>query len=125
MSNYYCITFDMRYHREVDKIKIDYACFPVSKVGEAMGLATFKSSVAKDTFLSDFKIEKKIEGFVKFFKKKDQIHFSFAIDGYGNLDDVAKANLPIIEKYIRSKIPFRLRYKKALKERIQRILNDL
>lgn len=116
MSRNYCMTFNICYHANVDKIKIDYGLVPVSFEN-----GKWKSEVSNEVF---DELKKKRFGYVRFFKKKDQVYCQIIVKDFD--DDMLEAErklLKISEKYIRSKIPFRFEYKKLLRERIKRILH--
>lgn len=113
------MTFNICYHANVEKIKIDYGIVPAvfdTKLG------FWKSEVSEEIFNN---LKKKKIGYMNFFKKKDQVYFQIVCENFS--DDMLEAErklLKISEKYICSKIPFRFKYKKVLKKRINLILNS-
>ena len=112
--NLFHITFYMK------KIKIDYSMFPVEKISEDEKNVNYKSMVSNDTFISLYKKKNHIEKI-----NKTKLSFSYITVLTTEENDMAKNEiemLPIIEKRIRSKIPFRFLYKKKLRDRLQRII---
>jgi hypothetical protein len=110
------MTFNICYHANVKKLKIDYGLVPAKFEN-----GIWKSEVSNEIFEH---LKKKKVGYIRFFKKKDQVYCQIIAE---NLDDdmliAERKLLEISEKYIRSKIPFRFEYKKYLRKRIQRILH--
>ena len=115
MSNY-CITFNICYHANVGKLKIDYGLVPVKSEN-----GKWKSEVSNEIFEG---LKQKKFGYVKFFKNKNQVYCQIIAEGLGSdMADSEESLLLLAEHYIRTKIPFRFKYKKVLRERIKRILN--
>lgn len=119
MNSFY-LTFVVRYVKDVDKVKIDYGLLPVrptSKGGE------YVSDVSPEKY-DNFKKNKQLDCWFRFSKTKDVVNFSgvfqFETD---DLLEVEKMLLPKVGDFIKSKIPFRFRFKKKIDERISRILS--
>lgn len=117
MSNF-CLYFCIKEH--IDKIKIDYYIIPVKKNNNL-----FTSVVSEETFdLKDFK-ELNSSSFVFFNKQKKFVECRMIFENLLNIElEIAeKMYIPIIQKYIKSKIPFRFKFKKKLDERVHQLLN--
>lgn len=117
MSNRYCITFNIMDTGE--KIKIDYGCVPIEDLKLNNGVYICKSSVSNEIFTF---VEKRF-GYIYFLKKENQVVFQCVFKSfYDDLSCFEAECIPFCIKYICKKIPFRFKYKKALKERAKKIL---
>lgn len=106
----------------VKKIKIDYSMFPVKVVDEDKNYISFKSMVSTDSPFTLKKNSKCVEGI-----SKTKSSFVYMTVLSTENDDMVKNEiemLPILEKRIRSKIPFRFLYKKKLRDRLKRVINS-
>lgn len=123
MNNFY-ISFNI-YNFKTDygtiKTKIDYFIVPVKVIDGEKG--TYQSTVGPSIY-KDLKL-KKIFGktyYSKFKKSKDSVSFQIVIYTENNMETVEKEWMPKINKYLNKKMFFRKKFKKALSERIERIL---
>lgn len=122
--NNYCIGFNIYNFKTdygTDKVKIDYFIVPVSVVDGENGI--YKSKVGTSVF-SGMNL-KKIFGknyYYSLSKKKDSVNFKIVIYTEDSLELSEKNFLPKIEKYLRKKLFLRPKFKKALEERVKRIL---
>jgi len=112
------VTFHPTKYKEL----IEYSLFTVKVVDEDKKCTSFKSLVSTDKPFTLKKNGKYIEGV-----SKNKSSFVYMIVLSTEKDDMAKNEiemLPILEKRIRLKIPFRFLYKKKLRDRLKRIINS-
>lgn len=107
----------------VKKTKIDYAMFPVKMVDEDEKYVSFKSKLSND-FVGSFK---KRKNFLERIEKKNgkilyDLIFETEEDDFSKIE---KQILPIFEKKILKKIPFKFIYKKKLKSRFKTISQSI
>lgn len=116
MSRHYCITFNISRNPVSGKPpKIDYGLVPaVNNNG------VWKSDVSNEVFEPDKNTK---SGPLRFFKTKDQVFFQLITEGDDDMEKAEKAILPLSEKLLLRRIPFRFRYRKALRKRVRRILH--
>lgn len=122
MSRKYCMTFNICYHTNIEKIKIDYGFVP-AKFENNHWISEVSNEIL-DKFEASLKPKKIKDDLIFFFKKKNQVYFRIITSGF---DDMEKAEFPLLKKsvkLIKSKIPFRFNYKKELSKRFKRILNN-
>ena len=104
----------------VKKIKIDYSMFPVKQIYENKKNISFCSEVSQEKFT----FKKKGKYIEDFKKTKTSLSYSIVLKTEKeNMEKNEIEMLPILEKRIRAKIPFRFLYKKKLRDRIKRIIN--
>ncbi len=117
MNNYYV---RISVYKSQNKIKVNYGIIPVRKI-----ITDNEEFYKSDNNGQEYRNFKKYKNnLIKFSKEKEVVLFEMI---YSSEDEFIKAEknvLLIASKIIKSKIPFRFKFKKKLKERVKFLLNQ-
>lgn len=118
MTNY---IFGFTIYKYNKKVKIDYFTLPVEVIDGCYG--SYLSCVSKSRY--DFKKLKKFNNkkcFIDLKKEFKKVDFKMVYyTDKENLEEVEKYILPKIYKWLSSKLLFRKKFRRALKQRVERI----
>lgn len=117
LNNYYV---RISVYKSQNKIKVNYGIIPVRKI-----VTDNEEFYKSDNNGQEYRNFKKYKNnLIKFSKEKEVVLFEMI---YSSEDEFIKAEknvLLIASKIIKSKIPFRFKFKKKLKERVKFLLNQ-
>ena len=117
LNNYYV---RISVYKSQNKIKVNYGIIPVRKI-----ITDNEEFYKSDNNGQEYRNFKKYKNnLIKFSKEKEVVLFEMI---YSSEDEFIKAEknvLLIASKIIKSKIPFRFKFKKKLKERVKFLLNQ-
>lgn len=117
LNNYYA---RISVYKSQNKIKVNYGIIPVRKI-----VTDNEEFYKSDNNGQEYRNFKKYKNnLIKFSKEKEVVLFEMI---YSSEDEFIKAEknvLLIANKIIKSKIPFRFKFKKKLKERVKFLLNQ-
>lgn len=116
MNRHYCLTFNISRNPISGKPpKIDYGLVPTVNDN-----GVWKSEVSNEIFEPNQQTK---NGPIRFFKTKEQAFFQLITEGNDDMEIAEKEILLLSEKLLLRRIPFRFRYRKALRKRVKRILS--